>query len=250
MVGLLFVFILMMTLFIYQVRDDLNQRTNESEAAEHRKVILDELQKFLRENNITQVSIDEEHGILRLPEGVLFDSGEADIKPGTDANRVARVLSRAFYEVLDCSVFARLEIPFNASQECLSRNENRIFVEAIFVEGHTDNVPIHSGGLSGYKNIDTNLKLSVFRAAHTYEIMVNESPRLVDFFSPSGYPIFASTGYGETRPLGDNLSKESRKRNRRIDIRILMHVPKSGKEFRQFQQRLQKDYTNKINETN
>lgn len=71
------------------------------------------------------------------------------------------------------------------------------------VEGHTDNV----GGE------DLNQKLSEKRASNVMEFLVN----------PGGIPAarLTSVGYGFTKPIADNATKEGRQKNRRVDLVIM-----------------------------
>ena len=79
------------------------------------------------------------------------------------------------------------------------------------IEGHTDNQPIKH---SGWKS---NWELSTARALS-----------VLHFLSGQGVtePRMSATGYGEYRPVSDNDSKESRQKNRRVEIVIL---PKTEK---------------------
>lgn len=76
----------------------------------------------------------------------------------------------------------------------------------IEVEGHTDNVPIHSA-----KYADNNV-LSMFRA-----LTVADYLREITTLEP-GY--IKSSGRGEYVPIADNTTPEGRARNRRVEIKI------------------------------
>ena len=71
------------------------------------------------------------------------------------------------------------------------------------VEGHTDNV---GGG-------DLNQKLSEKRASNVMEFLV----------SPGGIAAarLTSVGYGFSKPIADNATKEGRQKNRRVDLVIM-----------------------------
>ncbi len=71
------------------------------------------------------------------------------------------------------------------------------------VEGHTDNV----GGE------EYNQKLSEKRASNVMDFLV----------SPGGIAAarLTSVGYGFTKPLADNATKEGRQKNRRVDLVIM-----------------------------
>jgi outer membrane protein OmpA-like peptidoglycan-associated protein len=71
------------------------------------------------------------------------------------------------------------------------------------VEGHTDNV----GGE------EYNQKLSEKRASNVMEFLIN----------PGGIAAsrLSSVGYGFTKPIADNATKEGRQKNRRVDLVIM-----------------------------
>jgi chemotaxis protein MotB len=79
----------------------------------------------------------------------------------------------------------------------------------IIIEGHTDNVPIKN---NMYKD---NWELSLDRAYNLLKYMANKHK-----LDPSR---ISAVGYGEYRPITDNLSRENRAKNRRIEINILLH---------------------------
>ncbi|WP_419803982.1 flagellar motor protein MotB [Terriglobus sp.] len=79
------------------------------------------------------------------------------------------------------------------------------------VEGHTDNLPIHSD------RFRSNFELSTARAAAVAEALMQASR-----IAPSR---FALAGYGEFRPAASNASLEGRAKNRRVDIVVTGFVP-------------------------
>lgn len=72
------------------------------------------------------------------------------------------------------------------------------------VEGHTDNLPIHSD------RFRSNFELSTARAAAVAEALMQASR-----IAPSR---FALAGYGEFRPAASNATADGRAKNRRVDI--------------------------------
>ncbi len=76
----------------------------------------------------------------------------------------------------------------------------------MFVEGHTDNVPIK---YSGYKS---NWELSTARATEMLHFLVDEGGVKPERLS--------ATGYGKYRPRDTNETEEGRARNRRVEIII------------------------------
>jgi chemotaxis protein MotB len=79
--------------------------------------------------------------------------------------------------------------------------------QAMRVEGHTDNIPIHTAQFA------TNWELSTARAATITRLLIDEHA-----VEPAR---IAATGYAEFRPAAPNATPEGRARNRRVDIVLL-----------------------------
>ncbi|KXG77619.1 Motility protein B [Fervidicola ferrireducens] len=123
------------------------------------------------------VSIDERGLAVRFMEGVLFDSGKADLK-----SEAIRLLDKI------APVLKQSRRP-------------------IRVEGHTDNVPIHT------REFPTNWELSTARAVSVLRYLVENHgipPRMI-----------SAAGYGEYHPIAPNDTDQNRSRNRRVEIIIL-----------------------------
>ncbi len=75
------------------------------------------------------------------------------------------------------------------------------------VEGHTDNIPILSG------NYASNWELSSARALNVVRFFMDNN-----FFPPEQ---MQAMGYGEFKPLVPNDSNNNRKKNRRVEIRLI-----------------------------
>ncbi len=80
------------------------------------------------------------------------------------------------------------------------------------IEGHTDNEPIK---VSGWKS---NWELSTERALSVLHYL-SEKKKV----SPSRLSVI---GYGEYKPVADNLTKEDRKLNRRVEVVIYPKITK------------------------
>jgi len=86
---------------------------------------------------------------------------------------------------------------------------------SIRVEGHTDNIPIHTF------RFYSNWELSTARATNVLHYMVQE--KRID-------PVrFSAAGYGEFKPVESNDTEVGRASNRRVDIVIL------GEDFEKFE---------------
>ena len=83
--------------------------------------------------------------------------------------------------------------------------------EALRIEGHTDNVPIHN------EHFESNWELSTARASDLIKVFIVryglEPERL------------SASGYAEFHPVASNDSADGRARNRRVDIVILNPTP-------------------------
>lgn len=122
-----------------------------------------------------------ERGVtVHLMEGLLFNSGSADLKESS-------------LQILDTLAFVLKRLP----------NDVRI-------EGHTDDVPIHTG------QYPSNWHLSVNRAVNTSYYMITKYGLNAEKVSV--------VGYAEFRPIVPNTTAENRARNRRVDIIIVTNA--------------------------
>jgi chemotaxis protein MotB len=133
-----------------------------------------------KKQGLVTFSQNERGVTVHLMEALLFNSGSADLKASS-------------FQILDTlgSIIKRLP------------NDIRI-------EGHTDDVPIHTD------RFPSNWHLSVNRAVNTGYYMLNQYGLNAEKVSV--------VGYAEYRPLVANLDAESRARNRRVDIIIVTNV--------------------------
>src|ERR1051325_3478494 len=77
MVGMIFIFIIMLMYYALQFRDVTDQMTG---ANRTRTKILEQIAQTLKKEGV-EVSLDTQNGILRLPDAILFDSGIPTLKP-------------------------------------------------------------------------------------------------------------------------------------------------------------------------
>ncbi|MGC2162236.1 MAG: flagellar motor protein MotB [Silvibacterium sp.] len=80
----------------------------------------------------------------------------------------------------------------------------------IRIEGHTDNVPIHTS------QFDSNWELSTARATRLARLFIERHG-----FQPAR---LSASGYAEYHPVASNATVEGRSENRRVDIIVLPHV--------------------------
>ena len=124
-----------------------------------------------------QIDYNYQYVELDMNGALLFDTGEAGLKEGS-------------YVFMD-KIASILEIYRNS---------------VIEIEGHTDNVPIHTS------KYESNRYLSTARATNVYEYLMDHA-NLID-------ENMKVAGYGESRPAASNDTPEGRARNRRVVIKI------------------------------
>ena len=144
--------------------------------------------KSLEDRNATaleskDVTISQLQGKLtvNILDRILFDSGEAELKPGGS-------------EVLRKVAAILMQHP----------------TLKVHVIGHTDDVPIRA---AARKRFPSNWELSTARATAAVRFLTEQAgidPRRL-----------GAVGYGEFRPVAENTTPEGRARNRRIAITIL-----------------------------
>lgn len=223
MVGLLFIFILMLMYFALQYQDTTEQLTN---ANKTRGEILVKIGQSLKDQGF-EVEINPASGILRLNEKVLrFASGSAIVQP--QYHDVIVALANALGDVLPC--YSNLQTFIEKS---CTENQQKHWLEAVFIEGHTDNMPYIGG----------NLKLSTERAANTYAELVKIRSEIGSLQNSESQPLLSVSGYGEKRPNPEsknNDTPEHRQMNRRIELRIIMATPKQEDESREVVENIKK----------
>lgn len=176
-----------------------------------RRRILTEIEASLAERGV-RVRIDLDNGVVRLPEAILFPSGSAELSPaGTEA---LTKLANALVSVVPC---------YTTQPEVLGvvgcAPDNAGKLDAIFIEGHTDDVPIQTA------KYPDNWSLSTARAIRTYQTLAAMQPILEQLRNPRGQPVFSVSGYADRRPVAPNDNPEGRQLNRRIDLRFVMVSP-------------------------
>jgi chemotaxis protein MotB len=157
---------------------DLEQERNM--AAQMANGLENEMRADLESKDVT-ISNLQGRLTVNILDRVMFDSGEAVLKPAGEAvmRKIAAIL---------------------AEHPALK----------IHVIGHTDNVPIRTEARSRFAS---NWELSSARALAAVHFLTEKAgvdPRRV-----------GAVGYGEFRPIADNATAEGRARNRRIAITIL-----------------------------
>lgn len=239
MIGLLFVFIILLMSFAltyrdaqkrseaastdYRIREETLEATNRRLTDNRRTLehILTQIEQSLDERGI-QVQVLPGSGILRLPESILFSTGSAVLT--AEGERAVTVLAAAMRPILPC--FAEVEpirldaagaSDFGLPPRCTTDRHGRL--EAVLVEGHTDKRPITGG------RFESNWELSTARAIATYERLRTVFPEVAGLRNTGGAQLFGVSGYGSTRPARHGDDASSLSANRRIDLRFVMAAP-------------------------
>lgn len=226
MVGLLFIFIIMLMAFglmlkvaaerTEQTREEVREAVRESAEKvsdmrridERRAAMLRDIEVRLKRQGIN-VTIREENGVLQLPDEILFDSAKSELKPnGKEAiGNLAQVLD----VVLPCYTLGAQQ---RAGDDCPLGSGGGLLLESVFVEGHTD-----SDGSQDY-----NWRLSTARAINTFRELSAQSNTATTLRNSQDQYLFSVAGYGENRPISEQLDEEGKRQNRRIDLRFVMNI--------------------------
>lgn len=92
-------------------------------------------------------------------------------------------------------------------------------LETVLIEGHTDDRPIRSGPYPD------NWALSAARSRSTYRALIEAEPRLDDLRNGGSAALLGVSGYEARRPVAEGATEEARRVNRRIDLRFLGRGP-------------------------
>jgi chemotaxis protein MotB len=177
---------------------------------EVRSDLLATVQSQLRDRQV-EVSLDPKAGVLRLPEELLFDSAEAVFRP--EGRRRLQELAEVLARTLPC--YSRA--PPMSQVDC--PGEPQPLLEAVLIEGHTDDVPISTAEFAD------NWELASTRAINTYEALMAFQPSLGDLHNGSGEDLLGVSGYEAHRPVSLEPTPAGRRLNRRIDLRFLIAAP-------------------------
>jgi len=154
----------------------LREPSSISNLAKLQKELAIELQTEIRRGDVA-IKVGREGLVVSLREIGFFDSGSADVKLKSEpsVSRIARVLEHGNYQVR--------------------------------IEGHTDNVPIHTARFA------SNWELSTSRATEMAKLFITRYGYAPDHLS--------AAGYAEFHPVASNETAEGRAMNRRIDLVVV-----------------------------
>jgi chemotaxis protein MotB len=228
---------------VAQLEKDVRDR----EAA--RGQLLVSLQQSLSNKGVT-VSIDPASGILRLPEDLLFRTGDAAI--GRENLPRLQTLAAVLASTLPCYVHG------GDTSGC---NVIAPILETVLVEGHTDRQAYKNTVLPAASSAPTsgslfakpaspappsakivvakdselrNDRLSTDRALNVFKELRQAQPSLDTLRNSDQQPLLGFSGYGPRRPLPDALgsSPAEFQKNRRIDLRFVLSARTSDELMR------------------
>jgi len=247
MVGMLFLFIIMLMMFALNFRkgdedaerirtclqavvnenaalsDDVNNKIASVQdtirgpiealqvAADQRQKLLTDIKSQLEAQGIQQVEIDEQNGVIRLSErSIRFDPNKSDLDAAARNNvaRIARVLEPIIQRYSACRD--------GSTNQCAGHRG--AVLETVFLEGHTDSTGVPDPVLRDRNN----WQLSTERATNTYREILAAQPSLRHFLNRRGEQILSVAGYSSTRPITASDDRDSWAKNRRIDLRFVM----------------------------
>ncbi len=174
-----------------ELQSALEEYKKRAQQLERIQARFDELRKKLQELTQFGLKVEIRHNrmVIRLPGDVLFDSGKTDLKKeGKEViGKVADVI----------------------------RKDPGLSARYFQVAGHTDNKPL-AGGKYG-----DNWGLSAMRAREVLLHLVKPTSAGGGGLDPNK---LHAAGYGETDPVVANVSDDSRKQNRRVELVVLPDV--------------------------
>ena len=191
---------------------------------EDRSKLMEAVKKEIENSMHLKVDIDATKGILRVPEdAVTFQTGSAELSE--ENLRRVEVMGRIFAEILPC--YKAFTSEDSRSDRCLALNPDGNMLDAVFIEGHTDNQTFNGDTLE-----NRNRLLSTSRSNTVYQTMVLGNPELAGMTNSNGESLFSLSGYGADRPLPGHHhdTPTSDAANRRIEFRFIFTEPKLTKE--------------------
>ena len=200
LVGVIFLFMLLLMVFALNLKNEAPPRIVTEDI---RTDIIREIALRMKARGMP-VAVDFNNGLIRLPEALLFQSGQWQLSEG-GAQTVA-ALATVMDEILPCAAVV--------NRAC-GWYKQAAYLDSILIEGHTDKRPFTDAMGNG------NWELSAFRAITVYKTMATAVPELqAGVTNTSGQPILGVSAYGESRPVSTDDDP-----NRRIDVRFIMRPP-------------------------
>ena len=221
MVGLLFVFIIMVVILSQRV-ERAESGVKPSDPLESAVITIgNKLQ-----NSGVPVVIDPASGVITLPADTLFPRGLAELNAG--GIEVLAGAKVALNDILPCYIYSERRNRNNCPP-----NPNDVEIETIFIEGHTDSAPLQRG-------IYTNWHLGLDRARAVYDVLTLGS--MQSFKNERSLDVVGISSYADKRPNKDDPKDDAK--NRRVELRFVLafkpEVKKPGADLQSIEDKLQK----------
>lgn len=194
MIGLLFVFIIMVVVLSLQIKKVIAEGKRQSDPLAS---LIKEIGAKAKQAGVN-VQVDPKSGVIALPADALFDVGSSIIKP--NGRNALTLIKNELKNRLPC---------YLPNQPVCELNPKAARIETIFIEGHTDSKPLNRG-------LYNNWHLGLDRARAVYEIL--EDPALTGVLNEKGQPIFGFSSYADQRPK--DATNDSV--NRRVELRFVL----------------------------
>ena len=209
-VSFLFIVMLLMAFFAARYADKTPDPLEDylQRAAQARLTVLEALRDGIQADfPDLVVEISTQENALHFRGEGLFERDASALLPRP--RRIVQTIAESLHDVLPCYTFGASAA---WHEDC---NPHFAVIEAVQVEGHTDNEGAEIG----------NLMLSTARANVAFGTMLDRERRLTDHRNTHDQPVLSVAGYGWMRPIATNTTTEGRARNRRIDLRVIMYTP-------------------------
>jgi flagellar motor protein MotB len=209
MIGLLFVFIIMVVMLSQRV-DSIQRGESVNDPLASAVLIIG--QKF-KEAGLNVV-IDPQSGVIGLPADALFGFNSAVLND--NSTQTLKKARESLIKILPCYVHSERAVrPLNCPP-----NDEEAEIETIFIEGHTDSKPLQQGNY-------TNWHLGLDRARAVYEVLTEGKPQY--YQNERKLDVFGISSYADKR-LVKNIGMEDSEKSRRVELRfILAFKPDSKK---------------------
>lgn len=171
------------------------------------------------------VEVSPENDALRFKGDGLFASGSSQLS--VSKKEIIENVGALIVDEIGCYTLNPKKLDY---QVC---NPDGILIEAIQIEGHTDNSRFVVDGR------DRNIELSAKRAESAFFAMKNSQPSLLTYKNLKNQPVMSIAGYGDMRPVNTNPLMKAE--NRRIDIRLIMFTPTGRDQVNNIQERIERD---------
>lgn len=193
-----------------------------------RSAILSEIERKLKiEFPDILVEVSPENDALRFKGDGLFTSGSSQLSPSK--RRIVEKVGVLVTDAIECFTINAKDPDYKTC------NPGGILIEAIQIEGHTDD----SRFVRKEDGRDRNIELSAKRAEEAFFAMKGAQPDLLTYKNLKGQPVISIAGYGPMRPV--NFDPKMKAENRRIDLRLIMFTPTNRGQITSIQKRIESD---------